>query len=381
MTDNSTSGPLNEQFLSADEAQSSFEPMASHGFNQLVKVKRQGRWFLLKGLKEEFRQKPVSLELLKKEYTLMVQLDHPNIVKAISKEVDNELGPCIVMEYVNGVTLEKFLETNPSKQARRKVVDQLVDALAYIHSKQILHRDLKPSNILITHNGNNVKIIDFGLSDADDYAILKQPAGTLKYMAPEQLEQGRKVDCRADLYAFGLLLRKLFPRRYRSVAAKCTCKDPEQRYANMEAMQKALAQHNRGEKTMLFMAVSLIALFCGFLLNNRIAHLQIISDNTTLESSSPYFNDQHVRDYIHYALNWPINTMIHPISTEAEQGKEYKEVLVERLSHISADIKTMVNEKGCIYPENSQKRLELISQAGKRQQEFERDVLNQINGH
>lgn len=381
MTDNSTSGPLNEQFLSADEAQSSFEPMASHGFNQLVKVKRQGRWFLLKGLKEEFRQKPVHLELLKKEYTLMVQLDHPNIVKAISKEVDNELGPCIVMEYVNGVTLEKFLETNPSKQARRKVVDQLVDALAYIHSKQILHRDLKPSNILITHNGNNVKIIDFGLSDADDYAILKQPAGTLKYMAPEQLEQGRKVDCRADLYAFGLLLRKLFPRRYRSVAAKCTCKDPEQRYANMEAMQKALAQHDRREKTMLFMAVSLIALFCGFLLNNRIAHLQIISDNTTLESSSSYFNDQHVRDYIHYAVIWPINTMIHPISSEAEQGKEYKEVLVERLSHISADIKTMVNEKGCIYPENSQKRLELISQAGKRQQEFERDVLNQINGH
>ena len=213
----------------------------------------------------------------------MVQLDHPNIVKAISKEVNEELGSCIVMEYVNGVTLDKFLETNPSKQARHKVMDQLVDALAYIHNKQILHRDLKPSNILVTHNGNNVRIIDFGLSDADDYAILKQTVGTLSYMAPEQLEQGRKVDCRADLYAFGLLLRKLFPHRYRSVAAKCTCKDPEQRYANMEAVQKALAQHDRRVKTMLFMAVSLLALFCGFLLNNRIAQQQIKLGNQSFK--------------------------------------------------------------------------------------------------
>ena len=381
MTDNSTSGPLNEQFLSADEVQTSYEPLTSHGFNQLAKVKRQGRWFLLKGLKEEFRQKPVYLELLKKEYTLMVQLDHPNIVKAISKEVNEELGSCIVMEYVNGVTLDKFLETNPSKQARHKVMDQLVDALAYIHNKQILHRDLKPSNILVTHNGNNVRIIDFGLSDADDYAILKQTVGTLSYMAPEQLEQGRKVDCRADLYAFGLLLRKLFPHRYRSVAAKCTCKDPEQRYANMEAVQKALAQHDRRVKTMLFMAVSLLALFCGFLLNNRIAQQQIISNNTTLESSSPYFIDQYVKDYIHHDVIWSINTMINPIRLEAEQGKGYKEVLVERLSHISADIKALVQEKGCLYSENSQERLELITRAGNRQQEFEREVWDQINGH
>ena len=108
--------------------------------------------------------------------------------------MNDEFGPCIVMEYIDGVTLDKFLEGKPSKQLRRKVVDQLIDALAYIHGKQIVHRDLKPSNILVTRNGSNVKIIDFGLSDADDYAILKQAAGTLKYMAPEQ-NKGRYATC------------------------------------------------------------------------------------------------------------------------------------------------------------------------------------------
>ena len=115
-------------------------------------------------------------------------MDHPNIVKAYAKEVNETLGPCIAMEYIDGVTLDQYLESKPSWQARRKVVEQLVDALAYIHSNQVIHRDLKPSNILVTCNGNNVKIIDFGLSDADDYAVLKQSAGTVKYMAPEQKE-------------------------------------------------------------------------------------------------------------------------------------------------------------------------------------------------
>ena len=61
-----------------------------------------------------------------------------------------------------------------------------MDALEYIHGKQTAHRDLKPSNIMITRNGQHVKLIDFGLSDTDDYAVYKQPAGTEGYISPEQ---------------------------------------------------------------------------------------------------------------------------------------------------------------------------------------------------
>ena len=136
MTVNSTSGIIGNTFIGSNELQPTYESVESRGFNQLVKVKRQGRWFMLKGLKPEFRNQPVYLELLKKEYELMAQLDHPNIVKVFAKEMNERIGPCIVMEYIDGVTLDSFLEGKPSRQARRKVVDQLVDALAYIHSNK-----------------------------------------------------------------------------------------------------------------------------------------------------------------------------------------------------------------------------------------------------
>ena len=106
MKDVSTSGPLDGQFILENDSPITYEEVPGRNFNRLVKAKRQGRWFMLKGLKPKYADEAVYLELLKKEYVLMVQLDHPNIVKAYAKEVNDTIGPCIVMEYVDGVQLD-----------------------------------------------------------------------------------------------------------------------------------------------------------------------------------------------------------------------------------------------------------------------------------
>ena len=373
MTDDSTSGIIAGQFIGGEELRPTYENVESRGFNQLVKVKRQGRWFMLKGLKPEFQKQTVYLELLKKEYELMVQLDHPNIVKAYAKEENEEVGPCIVMEYIDGVTLDKFLESHPSRQTRRKIVDQLVDALAYVHSKQILHRDLKPSNILITHNGNNVKIIDFGLSDADDYAILKQSAGTLKYMAPEQQEHSAAIDSRVDQYAFGLLLRKVFPRRYRHIESKCTREDPAKRYLDMEAVRKALERSDNWRKQLPLLALVALMIPLFFFAIRP-------TSSTETKNMMPDGISEDQQKHLEEAW-WTMNTMAHPISIAAREGKEYQEILQARLSNTLVEMKAICQEMSCLYPSNSPEWLTFVTLTTNSQQEHWKDIVEQINGN
>ena len=312
MNDDSTSGIINGQFLSEDDTKLVYEDVSSRGFNQLMKVKRQGRWFMLKGLAVEYQNQAVYLELLKKEYDLMVQLDHPNIAKASAKEINPKLGPCIVMEYIDGITLNQFLATKPPVASRKKVVEELLDALEYIHSKQIIHRDLKPSNILITRNGNNVKIIDFGLSDADDYAILKQPAGTMKYAAPEQLQQGIKLDGRADIYAFGLILKEIFPHRYCHIAKKCSQADREKRFANIDAIKKAFFRTSRISSISIIAVLLAIALMPWMFMKPQ-----------TTNGHSKEFN--HLLERAEHIIDSTYN----PVIVDIENGRNTSEVSID----------------------------------------------------
>ena len=100
-----------------------------------------------------------------------------------------------------------------------------------------MHRDLKPENILITGNGENVKLIDFGLADSDSYAVLKQPAGTIGYMAPEQA-QVAKADVRNDIYSLGVIMKQMdLGYRYRRIANRCAA-PIEKRYQTVNELRQ-----------------------------------------------------------------------------------------------------------------------------------------------
>ena len=247
MTDpyeSSSSGEITSSFENISDVFTSYSEIPSEGFNCLYKAQRYGKWFVLKGLKPEYREQAIYEELLTKEFELGMKMDHPHIAYTFGKEIDPVAGPCIVMEYVDGVTLREFLAKKPSAKARLKIVKELLEAMAYYHSLQIIHRDLKPDNILITRNGNNVKLIDFGLADSDYHGILKQPAGSNKYAAPEQVAGDVPLDLRADLYAFGIVLGQIFPHRYKGIYSKCTRHNRDQRFSSAgEILQRLQRRH------------------------------------------------------------------------------------------------------------------------------------------
>lgn len=207
---------------------------ANKGIYCLCKEKRYGKWYFLKALQAEYRNLTQYNEFLKKEFELEVRLDHPNVVRAVSWENDERFGPCFLMEYVDGLTLDEFLKTRPSAKIRKKIALEILSAMSYFHSLQIIHRDLKPLNIIITRKGNNVKIIDFGISDSDSYAVFKQPAGSDGYAAPEQIISGAETDQRSDIYAFGKILQELFPHRCWLIKQKCLQFDKTRRFANAD---------------------------------------------------------------------------------------------------------------------------------------------------
>ena len=241
-SDSSSSGEITSSFENISDVFTAYTEIPSEGFNRLFKAQRYGKWFILKGLKPEHQRKEVYVSLLTKEFELGVRMDHPNIVHTFSKENDPVAGPCIVMEYVDGLTLKEYLTQNPSCLARKRIMRELIEAMAYYHSLQIIHRDLKPDNILITRNGHNVKIIDFGLADSDWHGVLKQPAGSENYAAPEQKKGDTPIDCRADIYSFGKIVRLLFPHSYRRIAHKCTQENRERRYSNADEILRRMQQ-------------------------------------------------------------------------------------------------------------------------------------------
>ena len=202
---------------------------------------REGKRLLIKTTKDKSEYQTM---LLRREWELSIECDHPHIIHTLLLEDLPDLGPSIIMEYIEGCTLSEWLSTNPPQNERRRVFEELLTAVNYLHQRGIIHNDLKPDNILISRADNTLKIIDFGLADSDAHIALRRLGCTPKYASPELQARG-DVDARSDIYSIGVIMGELFGGRHKRIAERCTKQQPAKRYANIAALQHAWQGRNR----------------------------------------------------------------------------------------------------------------------------------------
>lgn len=259
--DNNASGYIMDSFEGIERVFTDVEILSTSEMNIVAKAKRYGRWWLLKGLQKEKAQETAYQQRLRKELDLMMQLQHQNIVSVVGLEKVEGLGVCIVMEYVDGMTLKEWIVTSPELTRKRKIASELIDVVGYLHSKGIVHRDLKPENILISRNGEYLKLIDFGLADSDSYAVLKQPAGTSGYMSPEQ-KVTTVADVRNDIYSLGVIFSEMGI-GYTSIINRC--KLPiDKRYQSIAELENDFSNKaTQKRRYLLFVAVVVFGVIAG----------------------------------------------------------------------------------------------------------------------
>jgi tRNA A-37 threonylcarbamoyl transferase component Bud32 len=240
------------------------ELFATTSLAVLYRVRKAGKYFIIKIPKEKTGQ---TLAMLKREYELSIGRQHPNVVNVFTFEESTVVGPGIVMEYVDGRTLTDFLAENPSQAMRRRVFEQLLQAVAYIHRSGIVHNDIKPENILITRADNDVRLIDFGLADDDAHYLARTLGCTPLYASPELLMQEKDIDARSDIYSLGMIMHDIFANRHLRIAGRCLCAQKEKRYSNAEQLLAAFRHRNRPAillLSVLALIPLLLLLFSGY---------------------------------------------------------------------------------------------------------------------
>lgn len=210
-------------------------------YASLYRITRSGRYFLIKTTKDN---SPQARAMLRREYELSIGCDHPHLVHVYLFEEDSPVGPGIVMEYIEGRTLDHFLAENPTPTVRRRIFEELLSVVDYLHKRGIVHNDLKPENILITRSGDRLKLIDFGLSD-NDAQLLRTPGCTPAYASPELLSGALQPDLRSDIYSIGRLMQLIFAGKHHGIIRRCLQPDRERRFENVERLRQRWRRRNR----------------------------------------------------------------------------------------------------------------------------------------
>lgn len=230
----------------------------------------------IKVLRDEYTEDSTFRRHFQKEAVAIAKLSHNNIVGIYDIITDDDTM-CLVMEYVEGETLKDKINRDGAIPWQRavKYAVQIANGLAYAHANQIIHKDVKSQNILID-KFDNVKITDFGISQMMNNTTITHNKGVLgsaHYFSPEQA-RGEKLSYQTDVYSFGVVLYEMLvgelpftadnpvsvalkhiqeppksvhaimhdvPESLSFIVSKCLEKKPEDRFASMQALSRALS--------------------------------------------------------------------------------------------------------------------------------------------
>jgi eukaryotic-like serine/threonine-protein kinase len=226
-----------------------------------------------------------------RETLLMARFQHPYAVTLFDASLNDPQGPCIVMEYIKGVTLDALLQSNGRLSPQRvgRLLRQLCEVLQAAHGAGIVHRDLKPANLFCVTRADGqpcIKVLDFGISkvitspNAPSMTKTRDLLGSPYYMSPEQMQRAKDADTRTDIWSLGVILFELItgeppflgetvmeiaikvateptpsmqnramevPPLLEAVIAKCLEKDPRRRYESVADLAVALLPFTSAE--------------------------------------------------------------------------------------------------------------------------------------
>jgi serine/threonine protein kinase len=246
-----------------------------------------GRTIAIKLVQTAIQLTPAEIEKYRerfyREARAAGKLLHPGIVAVFDVGHTEDATPFIVMEYVEGRTLQEILATETLEHEEvLRLGAKILEPLAYAHSNGVVHRDIKPSNVLVTPDGA-VKIMDFGIAHVigSEMTQANDVLGSPHYMAPEQLSNG-SIDARTDLFAVGVVLYRMLtgklpfrgdsfasiaravlfdeppppssldgqiPAHLNDVVVRCLSKDPASRFETAEELRKELVSPDSDSET------------------------------------------------------------------------------------------------------------------------------------
>lgn len=237
--------------------------LPAQGVYRIIKCAYEGKTYILKCLKPAYADKRAYRLLLKREYEAVKRIDNPCLPNVHALLDESPYGPCIVEEYVDGRSLTAYIAERHTTAELEAVARQIMDGLRAIHAHCLQHRNLKPSNVLITRQGDQVRLIDLWPAYADEIQVLRV---STRYLAPEQKDETVAIDARADIFALGMLMRDMgLSDVFGRVIDRACSMGRSDRYIDIDAMEQAIdgGSSGRGRRLLLWAAGILVVVIIG----------------------------------------------------------------------------------------------------------------------